>query len=128
MKRILLIEDNPADIFQATSILLKLGINDVHAITSVPLAIEYLRDISEGRRTPPDVVVLDLDFGKESGFEVLRFWKSSSELKSVRVIVWTKMGELERQISAMFGVNEVVSKYEGPQELHRVLEQQAAGL
>ena|SRR5437660_12917719 len=123
MKRVLLIENNPKDIQQATAILQKLGFHDVHAITGVPLAVEYLRDITEGRKVPPDVVVLDLDFGKDSGFEVLRFWKSAPELQGVRMIVWTIMGELEKQMAELFGVAGVISKHEGPRELHRVLQQ-----
>jgi CheY-like chemotaxis protein len=123
MARILLIEHNPADIHEATSVLQKLGIQDVHVITSALLAIEYLRDIAEKRQAIPDVVVLDLDFGKESGFEVLRFWKSTPELKSLRMIVWTVMGALEKQMSELFGVHQVVSKHEGAKGLQRVLQQ-----
>jgi len=122
MNRVLLIEHNPADIHQATAILQKMGIKDVHVITSALLAIEYLRDIAEKRQAVPDVVLLDLDFGKESGFEVLRFWKSTPELKGIHVIVWTVMGELEKKISDLFGVHHVVSKYEGPTELQRILQ------
>lgn len=123
MQRVLLIEHNPADIHEATSVLQKLGIKDVHVITSALLAIEYLRDISEKRQAIPDVVLLDLDFGKESGFEVLRFWKSTPELKGMHVIVWTIMGDLEKQMSELFGVHHVVSKHESPKELQRVLQQ-----
>lgn len=123
MKRVLLIEDNPADIQQATSILQKLGIKDVHVITSALLSIEYLRDISDKAQAIPDVVLLDLDFGKESGFEVLRFWKSAPELKGVQVVVWTIMGDLEKQMSQLFGVRHVISKHEGPKELQRILQQ-----
>lgn len=123
MKRVLLIEHNPADIQQATSVLQKLGIKDVHVITSALLAIEYLRDISENQQAVPDIVLLDLDFGKESGFEVLRFWKSTPELKGMQVIVWTIMGDLEKQMSELFGVRHVVSKHESPKELQRVLRQ-----
>ena len=123
MKRVLLIEHNPADIHTATSVLQKFGIKDVHVITSALLAIEYLRDIAEKRRALPDVMVLDLDFGKESGFEVLRFWKSTPELKGIHIIVWTIMGDLQKQMSEMFGVHQVVSKHEGAKELQHVLQQ-----
>ena len=123
MKRVLLIEHNPADIQQATSVLQKLAIKDVHVITSALLAIEYLRDIAEKRQALPDAVVLDLDFGKESGFEVLRFWKSTPDLKGIHMIVWTIMGELEKQMSELFGVRQVVSKHEGAKGLQRVLQQ-----
>jgi CheY-like chemotaxis protein len=121
MQRVLIIEDNAADVYQATSILQRLGITDIHAITSVAFAIEYLRDIIEGKKKPPDLVILDLEFGKESGFEVLRFWKSAPQLKDVRFIVWTVMGELEQKMSRLFGV-EVVPKHSGAQELKRAID------
>ena len=123
MKHVLLIEHNPADIHTATSTLQKLGIKDVHVITSALLAIEYLRDIAEQRQAIPDIVLLDLDFGKESGFEVLRFWKSTPALKSIHVIVWTIMGNLQKQMSELFGVHQVISKHEGAKELQRVVQQ-----
>jgi CheY-like chemotaxis protein len=121
--RVLMIEDSPADIHQATTVLQRMGIDDIHAITSVPFAMEYLRDVTDGRDAPPDVVILDLLFGKDSGFEVLRFWKSTPKLKDVRIIVWTISGELEQKMCKLFGV-EVVPKWSGPGELQRVLEVQ----
>jgi CheY-like chemotaxis protein len=126
MFRVLIIEDNPADVYQATSVLRKLGITDTHAITSVPFALEYLRDITEGQRTIPDLVILDLEFGKDSGFEVLRFWKSTPQLKDVRIIVWTVMGELEQKMSKLFGVD-VISKHAGVTELQRAIDPMVRG-
>ena len=46
----------------------------------------------------PDLIILDLDLGYESGFELLRFWHRNSELSSIRLIVWTAMGEEQQHI------------------------------
>ncbi|HEY6352699.1 MAG TPA: response regulator [Candidatus Angelobacter sp.] len=121
MHRALIIEDSPADTSKSAAVLRKMGVEDVQSISSVAVAIESLKDIAEGRRVPPDVVILDLEFGHESGFEVLRYWKSTSQLKDLHIIVWTIMGELERKVAALFHVDEVVDKMAGPGELERAL-------
>jgi CheY-like chemotaxis protein len=127
MLRVLIVEDNAEQIYMATSILMKMGVDNVNAITSVAFALEYLQDITEGKRTPPDIVVLDLEFGKESGFEVLRYWKSAPALKNVRVVVWTIMGELERKMAGLFGVEQVVDKADGAKALEQVLRSLVTG-
>jgi CheY-like chemotaxis protein len=127
MLRVLIVEDNAEQIYVATSILMKMGVDNVNAITSVAFALEYLQDITEGKRTPPDLVVLDLEFGKESGFEVLRYWKSAPALKSVRIVVWTIMGKLERKMASLFGVEQVVDKADGVKALEQVLRSLVTG-
>ena len=117
----LIIEDDPRAIQQASSILNKLGVTQVQSISSIPNAMNYLRGVAEGRTEVPGVLVLDLDFSMESGFEVLRFWKASSKLQDMRVVVWTVMGELEKKISRLFGVENVVDKHLGPGELEKAL-------
>lgn len=117
----LIIEDDPRAIQQASSILNKLGVTEVQSISSIPNAMNYLRGVAEGRTEVPGLLVLDLDFSMESGFEVLRFWKASSQLQNMRVIVWTVMGELEQKISRLFGVENVVDKHAGVGELEKAL-------
>ena len=117
----LIIEDDPRAIQQASSILNKLGVTEVQSISSIPNAMNYLRRVAEGRTEVPGLLVLDLDFSMESGFEVLRFWKASSQLQNMRVIVWTVMGELEQKISRLFGVENVVDKHAGVGELEKAL-------
>lgn len=121
MHRALIIEDNLAHISQSADVLQKVGVKEVQSITSVLGAIESLQDVAEGRRIAPDVVILDLEFGQESGFEVLRYWKSAPQLKDIHIIVWTIMGELEQKIAGMFNVHQVVDKAAGPKELERAL-------
>lgn len=121
MHRALIIEDSLTDISQSAAVLRKMGVEDVQSISSVPFAIEALRDIAEGRRSRPSVVILDLEFGQESGFEILRYWKSTPQLKNLHIIVWTVMGQLEQKIAALFSVDGVVDKRSGPKELERAL-------
>ena len=127
LNNVLVIEDNPSDLREATRILQDLGVREIQTITRIPLAIECLRDIAQGRRRSPDLVVLDLNFEHESGFEVLRFWKSAPQLKQLRIVVWTAMGDLEQNIAGMFGVERVVDKSVGTAELSRVMREHLAG-
>lgn len=122
MQPVLIVEDNGKDLQQATALLHEMGAGELRAMTSVAFALEYLRDVAEGKKEMPSLLLLDLEFNKESGFEILRYWKSTPSLKKMPVIVWTIMGELEQKISEMFGVRRVVDKNLGIRELEKALQ------
>lgn len=119
--RALIVEDNSSDVTKAASVLNKLGVTEIQAFPRVSTAMEHLRGVVEGRAEVPNVLILDLDFNMESGFEVLRFWKASPKLKGMHVVVWTLMGELEQKVSRLFGVENVVDKQAGVRELEKAL-------
>ena len=56
----------------------------------------------------PDAMLVDLDLGIESGFEVLRYWRENPRLAAIPVIVWTVMEA--REICTLFGVHRFVAK------------------
>lgn len=121
MKRVLIVEDNTADLRQSAAILKKLRFDEVDAVNNVPAALLRLHDALDKKKPAPDLVLLDLSFTRESGFEVLRLWKSNRDrLKNTRIVVWTAMGETEQQLCRYFGVD-VVPKWAGPEELESVL-------
>jgi CheY-like chemotaxis protein len=125
MSSALIIEDTNSDLRQSAAVLQKLGFKEIDAANNVPGALVTLQDAVDGKKPLPDLVLLDLSFTRESGFEVLRYWKSNKEsMKGTRVVVWTVMGETEQQLCRYFGVD-VVSKHSGPGELERVLRQYA---
>lgn len=121
MQPVLIVEDNGKDLQQATTLLREMGAQEVQATTSVAFALEYLRDVAEGKKEIPGLLILDLEFSSESGFEVLRYWKSTPSLKKMPVVVWTVMGDVEQRLSEMFGVERVVDKKLGIRELEKVL-------
>ena len=125
MRRVLIVEDNPSDIRKSEDVLKRLGVQEIKLATTVAKAIEYLDDVRAGSRPAPDVIILDLSFSLESGFEVLRFWKSHAQLKNIRIVVWTVMGELEQQLCRLFGVKEVVPKWVTVTELEQTLKRTA---
>lgn len=121
MSRVLIVEDNNADLGQSAAILKKLHFDKVEATSTVARAIMHLQDAVEGKKAAPNLVLLDLAFTRESGFEVLRYWKSNRDhLKDTKIVVWTVMGETEQQLCRYFGVD-VVPKWAGPVELENAL-------
>jgi HAMP domain-containing protein/CheY-like chemotaxis protein/signal transduction histidine kinase len=81
-KRLLIIEDNPAE---QRSIAELLGHSDVD-LTTVGSGAEALAAL---RREPPDCIVLDLRLPDMSGFELLETIRDDAELADVPVIVFT---------------------------------------
>jgi CheY-like chemotaxis protein len=121
LRRVLIVEDTPSDARQSIAVLKKLGAQEVTALNNIASALLLLQDIVEGKQPPPDLILLDLSFPRESGFEVLRFWKSNPKLKPIRIIVWTVMGETEQKLCDFFGVDRVIAKWAGPKELEEAL-------
>ena len=98
------IDDNKDDLFIATRLLRRAGIKDVTQFSRIPEVIVYLEDIAEGIQPCPDLIVLDLNVGHDSGFEVLRLYKSNLKLQNCDIIVWTGSGPSEKELCEHFGV------------------------
>jgi CheY-like chemotaxis protein len=127
MATLLIVEDEPKDIRLAAEATRSLGFTNVQARTSAAAAKAYLKAALEGNEAMPDVIVVDLDLGYDSGFELLRFWHSQRELSgSTRMIVWTRMGEEQLEICRLFKITAVVSKADGTEALTRALQPFAA--
>lgn len=113
MIRLLLVEDQPNDLHIAAETARSVGISEIEARTSAQTARAYLEKALEGEIPMPDGIVLDLDLGYESGYELLRFWHSTPNLARIPLIVWTLLGEEQREICNLFRVDAYVSKWEG---------------
>ena len=118
---VLIVEDQPNDLRIATSAATESGFHEVEARSSVGAAREYLEKALEGAQRLPDAIVLDLDLGYESGFELLRFWHGNPELAKVPVVVWTVLGEQYREICTMFRVAAYIDKGAGGGALRNAL-------
>ncbi len=110
MTRLLVVEDQPSDLLNATAAARSLGFTSIEARASALSAKAYLEKGLEGETTLPDAIVLDLDLGYESGFELMRFWHSKPRLAEIPLIVWTVMGEDQREICRLFKVTAYVTK------------------
>jgi CheY-like chemotaxis protein len=86
MLRILLVEDNPADAHMLRTALEKTGIPV--EITHLKDGVEAMEFLAKSQGAPqPDVVLLDLNLPRLSGFEVLEHIRSSDELKRLPVVI-----------------------------------------
>jgi CheY-like chemotaxis protein len=115
--KVLVVEDSVRDLNTCVSVLQSIGVSQLDAISNVPMALLRLEEMASGKVPKPNVIILDLAFPMESGFEVLRYWKSKPALRNISVVVWTGMGDTEQQLSAAFGVHRVVPKWAGAAEL-----------
>lgn len=106
----------------AADVAKSLGIDVVEARTSASAARRYLDDLLVGNLPLPDIIILDLDLGYESGYELLRFCHGHPRCKAIPFIVWTVMGDEQKKICELFKVKAVVEKSEGVSGLRRALQ------
>ena len=119
---VLICEDVFLDQRESLSALQEIGIVQVRMAATVNEALETLREIDRGERSKVDLILLDLNLGRESGFEILRLWKTSPQLQKIPVVVWTGVKEPSfKEICNHFGVKSFVMKYEGRKALQKAV-------
>ena len=119
--RVLVIENSPLDVTKAVRILKNLKLDQPVILTSVAKALMYLEDVVAGEKQCPELIILDLEFGAESGFEILRFRRTNPRLHQCQILVWTIMGEREKELCRLFGVTQIISKQDGDSVLESAL-------
>ena len=88
--RILIIDDNPADIHLLRRALLTQGTFHIDTAQDGQEALEFVEHMRRrGLEPVPCVIVLDLHIPKYDGIEVLRAIRQDSELSHVEVVVLT---------------------------------------
>jgi len=115
MPSILLVDDDASDLRTAIGALGEMGA--IIPAMRLSEAMRYIDEAADGAREMPVAIVLDLALGYESGFEVLRRWRSDKRLSGIQVVVWTRMGEREQELCRLFGLNHVIAKWSGISEL-----------
>jgi CheY-like chemotaxis protein len=122
LQRVLIVEDQASDLRIAADLAASLGTVEVEARTSASAARIYLQSALDGEKPMPNMLVVDLDLGYESGFELLRFWHSHPKLAEVPLIVWTGLGDEQQEICSLFKVNAIVRKSDGLPALKQAME------
>jgi len=88
---ILLVEDNSADAYLLTEVFArKKDAPDIHWVTNGYHALDYVfqrRDYSYTQR--PDIILLDLNMPRITGFEVLKELKDDPSLATIPVVILT---------------------------------------
>ena len=89
--RILLAEDNAADVYLVREALYAYGIeHDLSVVEDGEKAIEFLAVAdADTTRPPPQLLLLDLNLPRRSGVEILRFLRASPRSADIPVIVLT---------------------------------------
>ncbi|HEY6491392.1 MAG: hypothetical protein WCC26_03670 [Terracidiphilus sp.] len=119
--RLLVVENEPKDLKIAADTARAMGISEVEARTTLQAARTYLEKGLNGESPLPEVILLDLDLGYESGYELLRFWHSTPQLSSIPLIVWSVLGEEHSEMCNLFKVKTFIGKWEGADALRRAL-------
>jgi CheY-like chemotaxis protein len=122
MPKVLIVEDVASDVRRAGEVLASMGVKDVEVKRDIQATVESLNSALEAGEPLPEIIILDLNFGSDSGFEILRLWHSTPSFKkATRIVVWTAMGDTEQKICKAFGVENVVPKWEGSSALEQAL-------
>lgn len=121
LKTILIVENDPTEMRAAASIAEALGVTKRHSFSTVRDTLAFLQVCLDGGSPFPDALIVDLDMGQESGFELLRHWRTTA-LQSVPIIVWSALGaDHYQQMCKIFRIDHFVGKWEGNDALRKCL-------
>jgi CheY-like chemotaxis protein len=106
IRNVLLIEDNPDDVFLMRRAIKKAGVNwNLQVVTDGQQALEYFGSdgkFADRNQFPlPDLVFVDLKLPYVSGFEVLKSIRSQAQLNEMIVLVLTSSPEERDRQKAM---------------------------
>ena len=101
--RILVIEDNPADIAVLRHAFDQQGEEyDLEVLDDGEAALQFVHEHRTGTRRPdPCVILLDLHLPKYDGMEVLQAIKRAPVLAHIQVIVLTSLATVEEEVTIL---------------------------
>ena len=111
--RLLVVEDNPADVQLLRLALDHAGVEcDLTVVEDGAAALAYVRAFeSPGAAPTPDLVVLDLNLPKSGGIEILEAIRNTRALDHTAVAILTSSSSpRERQRIDSFGVDRFITK------------------
>jgi diguanylate cyclase (GGDEF)-like protein len=109
---VMMIDDDPITLEVIQEFLTEAGYSNVVALSQPAMALEQMR------KTPPDVVLLDLMMPGVSGFDILKAMRAEEELGFVPVIMLTAASDAETKLQALeLGATDFLAKPVDPSEL-----------
>jgi DNA-binding response OmpR family regulator len=121
LARILIVEDHEKDLSVAEQAARSAGFSDIEARADIRSTKVYLEKAIGAEGSLPDLILLDLDLGHESGYELLRIRYANTRLAKIPVLIWTQLGRENYEVCALFNISGYVAKWEGPAALRDVL-------
>jgi two-component system, chemotaxis family, response regulator Rcp1 len=109
-RRLLIVEDNPADVLFLKRVLRENGLTaDIAVAPDGDKAIEYLENCADEQR--PDLVIIDINLPRRDGIDVLRKCRLTPSLLETRTLVLTSSDESsDHNRAEMIGVNAYLRK------------------
>jgi CheY-like chemotaxis protein len=90
MRTVLLVEDNPTDVFVIKEVIDRCELDlELRVATDGQDAVHYFQDLARAEKPFPALVLLDLNIPKVGGIEVLKHLRSTSPCSRIPVIVVT---------------------------------------
>lgn len=123
MTHLLIVDDDLKDLRFAHDVARSVGFADIEGRTNFEDARRFLEAALQGKCLMPDAIIIDLLLGKESGVELLRYCYSNPRLAAIPVIVWTILGEDQRELCSIFNVRSFLTKTDDNHALHDELNQ-----
>ena len=117
---VLVVEDSPNDLSLAVKTARWAGFTEIDARSSLESAQSWLEKRLQGTLPLPIAIVVELDLGPDSGYELLRFRHATPAMSNVQIL-WTQLGDENRQICELFGVEFYIPKWKGAEALQRGL-------
>ncbi len=109
---IMIVDDHPANLMLLEEMLMRQG----HEVRSFPLGRLAL---AAAMRTPPDLILLDINMPEMNGYEVCEHLKSSPDLANIPVIFLSALKETQDKVKAFeSGAVDYISKPFQFEEVH----------
>lgn len=88
--KLLLIEDNPYDIYSIQKVLSELGIDsELSVINNGKKALDYLESINNDYSEKPNLIILDLSLPQIPGNIILKYVKTSIHIKHIPIMIFS---------------------------------------
>jgi CheY-like chemotaxis protein len=110
--RILLVENDPDDVFFLERALAKEGFREpLTCVRDGAEAISYLENLSSAAAPLPDVVLTDINMPRVNGIDLLRWLREQPQFQALPVIVLTSSNEQsDRSDTQRLGVFKFITK------------------